>query len=190
MDELSARPDKVRAMLYSLVVDPDSRRTPGFIHCQSAPAFDRRQHVLAVHDGLPTDVSDYQSWRFSTYRRGFRCQYFEIWTAVDDRFFVYELYKAYLTLSRIYSRPLREDKLLALHCDPSTEDSERHAFYKQGPHIHLDAAKYPLSRAHIALNRGHLPQVLASADSLSDEIGAAVTMLKEEVLTLSWPAVA
>ncbi len=190
MDELSARPAKVRGMLYPLVVDPDGIRDPRFIHCRSAPAFERRQHVLAVHGGSPPDISDYQSWYFGTYRRGFRCQYFEIWTAIDDRFYMYEMYRAYLTLSRIFSRPPSEKKLLALHCDPSLEDTEDHAFYKQGPHLHVDAAKYPLSHAHIALNRGHLQDVLASADSLSTEIGAAVRMLKEEILTLNWSAVA
>jgi hypothetical protein len=52
----------------------------------------------------------------------------------------------------------------------------------------MDVAEYPLPHAHIALNRGHLEEILRSVDILSDAIAVAVTMLKEQVLELDWPA--
>jgi len=184
--ELSRRPTDVKQLLRPLVRNPDPRRSPGYIQCQRASIANRRLYVLAAHDGAIPN-SDYQDWRFSTYRRDFRCKYYEVWKSIDDRFFTYELNRAYFTLFRVYRAPLREDSLFALHSDPITGDTEPHAFYKQGPHLHMDFAEDPLPHAHIALNRSHLEDTLVSVESLSTALSVAVNMLREQVLTLHWP---
>lgn len=189
MDELSTRPATVKEILHPLVVDPDGKKPPKFIQCERAPSLARRQHILAVHGGGHTDTN-YQTWRFSTYRWDFWCKYYEIWVSVDERSFVYELNRAYFTLFQVFRRPPREENLLALHCDPIVEDADPHALYKQGPHLHMDFAEDPLPHAHIALNRSHLAEVLQSADSLSVAFAAAISMLKEQILELKWPAAA
>lgn len=190
IDELSVRPNAVREMLHPLVAYPGGERGPGFIRCEKAKVFRRGQYVLGVHGGGVSDAADYPSWRFSTYRTDFRCRYYEVWEPTDGRHLTYALNRAYFTLFRVSSRPAREDTLLALHCDPIIEDTERHAAYKQGPHLHLDVAGDPLSHAHIALDRIHLAEILESVGSLSSALAAAVIMLKEQVLELGWPEVA
>jgi hypothetical protein len=54
--------------------------------------------------------------------------------------------------------------------------------YKKGPHLHIKAAEDPLPHAHFALNLGHLNDVLASVESLSDAMKDGILMLREEVL--------
>lgn len=181
------RATAVRELLQPLVTNPEANRTAGYIQCQKAATASRRNYVLAGHSGGVTSDIDYRSWRFSTYRRDFRCGYFEIWRPVDERSRVYELYRAYLTLFRVPRRQPEEDDLLALHCDPTIEDSEPHAFYKRGPHLHVISAGYPLSHAHFALNQGHLSDIMESIESLSAAFAVAINMLREQVLTLDWP---
>ena len=187
--ELSGRPTDIEGLLRPLLVNPDSRRSPGYLQCQRASIASRRHYVLAVHDGAAPN-SDYHDWRFSTYRRDFRCRYYEVWESIDNQFFRYELNRAYFNLFRIYRISLREDSLFALHCDPVVKDTEPHALYKQGPHLHMDFAEDPLPHAHIALNRSHLEDTLGSVESLSKALATAVNMFKEQVLRLPWPEVA
>ncbi len=176
----------VRELLQPLVTSPDANRSTGYIQCQKATTANRRRYILAGHSGV-TPGTHYQDWRFSTYRRDFRCAYHEIWESADERLRIYELYRAYFTLFRVPRRQPKEDDLLALHCDPMIKDSDPHAFYKRGPHLHVIFAGYPLSRAHFALNQVYLSDILESIESLSFALAVAINMLKEQVLTLDWP---
>jgi hypothetical protein len=99
----------------------------------------------------------------------------------------YCLERAYLHLYR--RGPTEDDELefLALHCDPNEPDDTghlKHAVYKRGPHIHITAAPQPLCHSHFALNRSHLPDVLASVASLSAAVQSGVEMIRDQVLDI------
>ena len=185
---LGLRPQAVEKVLRPLVVEPSGTRAPGYVQCERVRASARRMYILAAHSGV-NPSSDYRSWRLSTYRRDFRCGYFEIWKPADERNREYYLDRAYLTLFRVPLGLPQEDDLIALHCDPIIEDTEPHAPYKQGPHLHMVFADDPLQHAHLALNRSHLGEILESIDTLSNALAIAVNMLKEEILELDWPDV-
>lgn len=90
--------------------------------------------------------------------------------------------RAYLTIFRTDPTTRAEVEFLCLHCDPNESDNADHGIYKQGPHLHIRAAEDPIPHAHIALNRGHLEDVLTSAHNLSEAMELGVLMIKEEVL--------
>jgi hypothetical protein len=90
--------------------------------------------------------------------------------------------RAYLSLFKTEPSTRTEIEFLCLHCDPNEPDDARHAIYKKGPHLHIQVAEEPIPHAHIALNRGHLDAVLNSPDSLTKAMGAAILMLREEIL--------
>lgn len=135
--------------------------------------------MIGTHDGSPSE-SDPTEWRFSTRVSGLRAAYYEVWTRVDDDYWCLE--KAYLNVFRTDRATEDETKYLSLHCDPSQPDSAPHARYKKGPHLHIQVAEEPFPQAHIALTGGQLDEVLCSLESLSQAIGWAVQMLREEVL--------
>lgn len=150
---------------------------------EHGPAWDlrRTQYSIAIgtHDGSPTE-SNPAEWRFATRVSGLRAAYYEVWTRVGhDRLC---LQKAYLNVFRTNRVTNDETKFLSLHCDPNEPNSAPHARYKKGPHLHIQAAQKPFPSAHIALTCGHLDIILSSVESLSDAIGWAVHMLREEVL--------
>lgn len=184
VSRLTRRATAVRELLLPLVTNPDDESV-GYIQCQKARTASRRNFVLAGHSGVSPDV-DYRDWRISTYRRDFRCRYYEIWEPADERFQTYKLYRAYLTLFRIPRRQPTEDDLIALHCDPTIDESEPHALYKRGPHLHMSFAGHPYSHAHLALNQGHLTDTLKDIESLSNALATSIGMLKEQILELDW----
>lgn len=148
-----------------------------------APAWKARgtpqNYIIGTHDGSPP-LSGYRDWRFATFVPNFRGMYFERWIQFEDD--LWYLDRAYLSIFRTDPDTRSETKFLCLHCDPNESDDAPHAIYKRGPHLHIQVAPDPIPHAHIALNRGHLEAVLSSAESLSEAIGWAVLMLKEEVL--------
>jgi hypothetical protein len=77
-----------------------------------------------------------------------------------------------------------EEQVLALHCDPNEEESNKHFRYKAGPHIHMSTAEYPLDRTHIALNASNLSDVLRSVQEITVAFSAAVKLVDEQVLGL------
>ena len=138
-----------------------------------------RVWVLGAHDGSPP-VGSYREWRFATSHPDFRGNYYEIWTLTDTRRL--HLRAAYLTLYRVVRGPVpSEIEFLALHCDPLEPDDDV-GVYKRGPHLHVSSAENPIPQAHLALNRGHLNQVLQTIGSLTSALEQAVRMLREEVL--------
>ena len=106
--------------------------------------------------------------------------YFELWRGYGSN--SWYLDRAYLSVFQVDPSTHTEVEIVCLHCDPNEPDHAEHALYKKGPHLHVRTADYPVSRAHIALNRGHLDAVLSSVDSLSEAMGLAVAMLKDEIM--------
>src|SRR5207247_322532 len=108
--------------------------------------------------------------------------YFEVWHRSDSDVLI--LHQAYLHIYRTNMLDIDEEEILCLHCDPDLPDNERHAQYRQGPHLHVRKAVDPIPHAHLALtlHREHLEQTLASADSLTQTLMLAVEMLSREIL--------
>lgn len=169
--ELNSRGNQIRHLL-----EPLSRLKEGPA-CQLIST--QGVYIIGAHDGSPSK-SHYRDWRFPTFVPYFRGMYFECWKKYNDEFGYLD--RAYLTIFRINPSTREEVEFLCLHCDPNEPDNADHALYKQGPHLHIQAADDPIPHAHIALNRGHLEEVLNSVDSLSEAISWAVLMLKQEIL--------
>ena len=171
--ELRNRGEQVRQLLRPL-----SKRPGG-------PAWSTKrgtaEFIVGTHEGSPLQ-SSHQDWRFSVFIPNFRAMYFERWlrSQEDHREFWY-LNRAYLDIYQIVG-PTQENKFLCLHCDPNEPDGASHVLYKRGPHLHINAASYPISSAHIALNAGFVAEILSSTDSLTEAMRIALVMLKEEVL--------
>ena len=140
------------------------------------------QYIIGVHDGSPPQ-SDFTEWRFATLVHNLQGAYYEIWIRLSDE--SWYLRQAYLSMHRTDRTSASNTvKFIALHCDPNEPDEASHAIYKKGPHLHIQAADDPIPRAHIALCVGHLNDVLSSVDYLSEAMGLAVRMLREEVLDI------
>ena len=130
----------------------------------------------------PTSTIDtnYRAWRFTTFVPRFRGMYFERWESKGSS---WVLHRAYFTLWKTISSVGEiEKEYLCLHCDPSISNSEAHAKYKQGPHLHIKIAEPEFPNAHIALAFGHLDTVLQSADNLFKAMHWSIEMIKQEVL--------
>lgn len=151
------------------------------------PAWDNRPtatgFIIATHDGAPP-TGDYRDWRFATILPGFRGMYFERWLRVgSDRKQIWYLERAYLHLYETIDHVTgQEAEYLCLHVDPNLPNDSAHWIYKRGPHLHVSTARHPIPHAHIALNRGHLDDVLRSVESLSQAMALAITMIREEIL--------
>lgn len=170
-EQLLSRGQKIIQFLRPLAKDP------------SAPAYERvataRKYVIGVHDGSPSR-SNYQEWSFATIVSKLRGKYYERWIRQDNKSWYME--RAYLKIYWVERSTMGEKKFLALHCDPTESDEASHAIYKQGPHLHIQDAAFPIPRAHIALDTVHLKLILNSINSLTKALELAVLMIKEEVL--------
>lgn len=169
---LRSRGGQIRRLLRPLVRDPGG---PAFKTVYWRPG----EVVVAAHDGSAVG-KQYREWSFATFVHDVRGTYFEKWNQDDND--SWGLHRAYLSLLRIDRMRQSQKELLALHCDPREPDEAPHSIYKRGPHLHVQDASDPIPHAHIALNIGHLEQVLSSVDSLSTAMNLAVRMLKEEIL--------
>ncbi len=173
IEKLAGRGNVIRTLLRPIAGTPGG---PAWNNKASATAF-----VIAAHDGGPP-TSPYQDWRFATIMPDFRGMYNERWLRTElDRKEIWYLDRAYLHLYETIER-VQESEYLCLHIDPNLPNDAPHWVYKRGPHLHISAAKHPIPRAHIALNRGHLDEVLRSVESLSRALELAVYMIKEEIL--------
>ncbi len=171
LSQLSARGREVSRLLREI-----ARGSRGPVW-QARPT--GREYIIGVHTGSPAQ-SDYRSWRFPTFVDGIHAMYFELWR--QDSATTFYLYRAYLSVFRRLRTTDTEQELFSLHCDPNEPDNAAHAVYKQGPHLHLGTSQVPGPHAHIALNRCHLPQVLASVEAFTRAFHLAIVMIKEEVL--------
>jgi hypothetical protein len=140
--------------------------------------------VIAMHDGSPP-VSDHLAWRFATFVPHVRAGYYESWIPLGEGLWCLD--RAYLHVYKTISGTAEEKDFVFLHCDPNEPADTRHGPYKRGPHLHVRAAEPPLPRAHIALmGRQALDLCMSSVDALTDALGWAVGMLKDQVLDPMW----
>jgi hypothetical protein len=119
-------------------------------------------------------------------------QYFEIWKPIDKgTHVILSQCCLHLFLTDVATKTLKP--LVFLHCDPTfgsdfsdeerkNEQKMRQCRHKQGPHIHIELAPYPIPRCHFPLNLGHLDGVLASVADLTMAMSAAAEILHYEVL--------
>ena len=137
--------------------------------------------VIGTNDGAPPS-SDFRAWRFATTVPLLRAGYYEIWRQFDSGQFCLE--QAYLHIYETNPRIKFEQEILALHCDPNQSTDEKNHVYKRGPHLHVSKAEHPLPKAHIALNRCHLNEVLASIENLTEALRLALLMVREEFIDI------
>lgn len=141
--------------------------------------------VLGAHEGS-IGSSDYQEWRFSTFVPNHRAQYYERWQRSEDNEDLWYLERAYLNIFKYDQATDLEEAVVLLHCDPNEPDNPEHPElpkYKRVPHIHMHGgSEYPLYKAHLALTVGYFDLVLASADTLTQAVIEAVSMVKNEIL--------
>ena len=116
--------------------------------------------------------------------------YFEIW-APEQKGKYARLQRCYL---HMYVRIRKSESLkplMFLHSDPDFELSDnsqadeqlRHQCrHKQGPHLHVEIADYPLQKCHFPLNLGHLDSVLCSVTALTSAMSETVEIIRYEVL--------
>lgn len=130
--------------------------------------------LLGVAHGSPPS-GDHRSWRFNTIVPTMKANYFEVWSSSGHDRWVLKC--AYLTLFTMAARG-EEREYISLHCDPAENLS-----YKRGPHLHVCCSTSPMPRAHLALNLGHLSEVLESLSNLMSAMRSGVQLVKDEVLT-------
>jgi len=127
--------------------------------------------------GNPSEI------RFRTKVSYIYATYFERWLrfyqGAEERWY---LERSYLHFYQVDRSNRTAPEYLLLHCDPN--ETREHALYKQSPHLHIKTAPEPWPHAHIALNVGYLEPMLKDASSLTAAFGAAVLMLKEQLLDL------
>lgn len=147
--------------------------------------------ILASFSGPQPPSDSYRDWRFATTATNLWGSYFERWMPADPKERHYFLDRAYLHLyERTRSEGAGDKEILGLHCDPNepleheNHGGLKHARYKRGPHIHVSTAEQPMPHSHIALNLGHLDEVLESFDNLSSAIQSAIRMLNDQVIEL------
>ena len=184
-------------VLYGRVADVREMVKPlvrGDCSCRRLNERDREGRpciVLASFSGPQPPSDAFRDWRFATPATNLWGSYFERWVPVDAKARHYFLDRAYLHL---YRRSRFDDALdreiLGLHCDPNeavetaSHQGPRHTRYKRGPHIHVSTAEQPIPHSHIALNLGHLSEVLGSFHSLSVALRSAIGMLNDQVIAL------
>ena len=139
----------------------------------------RTHFVVGIHDGQKTSARP-RDWLFRTAFPPIRGNYFEYWQPAGDE--LYSLERAYLNLIRLESYEIPPRAFLSLHCDPRVEEEEPHWQYKRGPHLHLQAAGEPFSRAHLCLSHGYLDLILYSIGSLTGALQRGIELVSEEIL--------
>ena len=123
----------------------------------------------------------YREWRFPTRAATLPASYNERWIEVA-RGNKLRFDQAYMQLYKEPKTGFGQVRVLAIDCDPFVPESEEHAEFRRGPHLHVKCAPHPISRAHFALTHDLVDRVLESLDSATAAISAAVHMLNEEVL--------
>jgi hypothetical protein len=177
LDEfLSSRVERVENLLR-----PFSVVRRGQVICQMLKGPHRDGKVITSNDLLRRGDSDYRDWRFRSYVPSIWFQYFELWQMLDGGKSV-SLYQAYLNVFRQDRIARTLNEFVCIHCDPSDGSKEPLGSYKRGPHLHVVQAESPLCDSHFPLNLSHLEAVLHSAESLTEAIGKAFEIIREEVL--------
>lgn len=132
--------------------------------------------MLVAHDGKAVDGS-----YFRTFCCDIRCRYHEVWRPFrggKDHF----LYQAYLSVCLLDRITHALPEILCIHCDPEEDPSTAQSTYKRGPHLHVEKADSPVDKCHFPLNLCHLRKTLESHSSLTRALGAAIHVVRNEVV--------
>lgn len=141
--------------------------------------------AIGTYDGTYPG-GQYRDWRFgvsvpdSDHAPLIQGMYFELWRRIPEEINIWALGRGYLSIYKV-DHSKGEQELICLHCDPEEID-EVVMKYKKGPHLHIKAAEEPIPQSHIALARGHLDQVLANAESLTEAMAWSIEMIRDEIL--------
>ncbi len=176
--EILSRLNPLRELLKIICRSPQNGVATQIARFNYSP-FER---IIGAFDGNLDKASDFRKWRFLTYHKQFRANYFEVWHLSDERNRTFYLEKIYLHL--YYFNPIKsiEFAVLSLHSDPNEPLEEAHCLYKRSPHLHLSYPKSPFGEAHIALNKYDLDYVLQNIENLETAFFTALTMIKEEII--------
>jgi len=166
------RETNIRKMLRPLTLHPSNPA------CSRSPLFGGDIAIGAYDGSLRGGVI--RDWRFSTRAAQISANYYEIWKQLTGKPGRFYLYQAYLTLFEKLG-PTNEKELIALQCDPQ-EYKIAPTIYKKGPHIHVSAAFAPIDKAHIALNLGHLDEVIVNVDNLMEALKRSIEMIRDEIV--------
>lgn len=190
ISDLASRGNDVRTMLLPIAA-AEQEGGPAWQPRSSSSEF-----VIGTHDGSPAG-SDYRNWTFSTVISNIRAQYFERWLKFDNMGQeIWYLERAYLHVYIVNRASGDRKEILCLHCDPDDEPDVKlkddapekyqrllkQSYYKKHPHLHVKVADPPFPHAHIALHVGFLPRISSSVNALTEAMGHAIQMIKDEVL--------
>jgi len=133
--------------------------------------------VYGISDGVENG-SNFKSWRFKTSANGISANYFEIWNSLESN--KYFLERSYLHL--FLDENFKEIEYIFLHSDASEPDNTEHSTYKQSIHLHVEAARYPIPKAHIALYNGRHIEILSSLSSFNKALKESIIMIKSQII--------
>jgi len=135
--------------------------------------------IFGISDGREPG-QNFTSWRFQTTSQNITANYHEIWNNFGKgRYF---LERSYFHLYTLVEEDFVEDEYILLHCDASEPDDTPHGIYKQSPHLHIEVAKDPICKAHLALYNGRVNEVLKSRSSFNQALKDSVEMLNSQIL--------
>lgn len=151
--------------------------------------------AIGAYSGSQPSDTDYRGWHFNTFVPRITGTYFELWRKADAKGRFMFMDQAYLHL-HFRRRDLSKRELILLHCDPNAPPDPvvrqpvapdaplRHSEYKRALHVHVSLAAFPLSHAHVDLQRGSDPTGFMAVDELGAAQVRAVELLREQVLRL------
>ena len=174
--DIASRYEACRHLLLPLV----ERKSTG------GPAIDRAPRyggiAYAAHGGSP--AADIRQWRFRTCHPSFAASYLETWIPTDRALRHYFLRSASLAIYRALPSRHGEAEFVALHCEPNEPSTASGSayIYKRSPHLHIEAAEFPIPKSHISLAHPFLDTILQSEASLFVVLRLAIEMLRDEVL--------
>ena len=133
--------------------------------------------------GLGRDIygSDLRRARHPSRYDSIYVNYFEIWIAQEagETFF---LEKSCMHLDTPYPDGTGDEKVSALHCDPSLNGKDSGSIFKHGPHLHISGNKRDIKKSHISLFLTNFDTSTSSIDTLSTALDKIVSMINSELL--------
>jgi len=174
VDALYARASQVQELLDPL------RRSGIPVACDVCKHQYAGCKVITAHQGKVI-LDYYEELYFQTFVPDILAQYYEFWKPCNAENKLI-LNRAYLNI-HLKNRETRTlDKLVSLHCDPYEEGTMPQCLYKQGPHFHVQRAEYPIPKCHFPLNLTDLDRVLSSVSQITNAMGKAIQVIRDELL--------
>lgn len=147
------------------------------VPCQFVP--NPRCKIICAHGG--GTVQEHTNVWFPTCASGIQGQYHEVWYPQNGEQ-EWWMERAYFSLRRVVRAVMSTEELLCIHSDPMCKDADPVGTYKKGPHLHVSIARSPVADAHFPLNLGHLEDVLASCENLSQAMSLAIQVVRDEII--------